>query len=58
MTKKTKYLGRESGKSSSRWFGPGVGHPRGHGASAGDGRTTNPGLLGRIVVKFLSGKSQ
>ena len=39
MTKKTRYIGRESGKSSNRWFG-GTGHPNGNGASAGDGKTT------------------
>lgn len=55
MTQKTRHLGNESGKSSNRWFGH-TGHPKGNGASAGDGRTSNPSLLGKIVVKFLPGK--
>lgn len=55
MTRKTRYIGRESGKSSDRWFGRGVGHPRGHGASTGDGRTSDKGILGKIAVVFKSG---
>lgn len=57
MTNKTRHLGRESGKSSSRWFGP-AGPPgsaaaqHGNGARAGDGRTSNPSLLGKIAVIF------
>lgn len=55
-TRKTRYLGQESGKSSDRWFGRGVGHPKGHGASAGDGRTTDKGLLAKgIEVIFRTG---
>jgi len=55
MTNKTRHLGNESGKSSNRWFGRGTGHPRGHGASAGDGRTSDKSLLGKIVVVFKGG---
>lgn len=55
MTKKNKIIGKESGKSSDRWFGPGVGHPKGHGASTGDGRTSDKSILGKIVPKFLRG---
>ena len=40
MTKKTAYLGRESGKSSMKMFGGPADHP-GYGARAGDGRTAN-----------------
>ena len=58
MTKKTKYLGNESGKSSDRWFGPGTGHPRGHGASTGDGRTTDRSVVGKIVAVFKTSKGR
>lgn len=51
MTKKTQHLGRESGKSSNRWFGGG-GHPKGNGASAGDGVTTDHSVAGKIVPEF------
>jgi hypothetical protein len=51
MTEKTKHLGRESGKSSDKVFGPGVGHPKGHGASAGDGQTTDKTVAGKIKVE-------
>lgn len=51
MTEKTRYVGNESGKSSNRWFGFG-GHPKGNGASAGDGKTTDKSILGKIVVIF------
>lgn len=51
------YQGRQSGKSSNRWFGGG-GHPKGYGASAGDGRTSNKSLLGKIVVAFRPGKKK
>lgn len=54
MTRKTRYIGRESGKSSNRWFGGG-GHPKGHGASAGDGKTSDRSILGKIAVVFKSG---
>jgi hypothetical protein len=60
MTEKTKHLGRESGKSSSRWFrnsntGAGTSaHPKGYGASAGDGRTTDKTVAGKIVPTFRS----
>ena len=61
MTEKTSHLGRESGKSSSRWFknssGTGSGmHPKGYGASAGDGRTSDQSILGKIIPTFLRGK--
>ena len=58
MTEKTEYVGRESGKSSDRWFrnsntGSGSGlHSRGNGASAGDGRTTDPEVAGKVQVEF------
>lgn len=47
--------GRQSFKSSNRWFKSG-GHPKGDGASAGDGRTSDKSILGKIVVVFKSGK--
>lgn len=56
MTEKGEYLGRESGKSSDKWFGKGVGHRKGHGASAGDGRTSDKSILGKIIVVFRKGK--
>lgn len=57
MTKKTKHLGRESGKSSTRWFGPSdkpgtYAAKHGYGARAGDGRTDSRGILGKIAVVF------
>lgn len=56
MTKKTIILGRESGKSSSRWFGGGEAiHPKGNGASTGDGKTSDTSILGKIVPRFLRG---
>lgn len=55
MTKKTRHLGNESGKSSNRFFGGS--QPRGHGASTGDGRTSNKSLLGKIVPVFKSGEA-
>ena len=58
MTKKTRHLGNESGKSSDRFFGRGVGHPKGHGASAGDGKTSDKSILGKIAVVFKSGKKK
>lgn len=57
MTKKTRYVGKESGKSSNRWFG-GTGHPKGHGASTGNGKTSDKSLLGKIVVVFKPGKKK
>ena len=56
MTRKTKTVGRESLKSSNRWFG-GTGHPKGNGASAGDGRTTDTSIVGKIKVVFKQGGS-
>lgn len=57
MTKKTKHLGRESGKSSTKWFGRSepkgtAGGDHGYGARAGDGRTSNKSLLGKIIPVF------
>jgi hypothetical protein len=62
MTDKTKHLGRESGKSSNRWFqnsntGSGSNlHPKGNGASAGDGRTTDSQVAGKIRVEYRDGR--
>lgn len=45
------YVGRQSGRSSSRWFGgadSGL-HPQGNGASAGDGRTTDSSLKSGLI---------
>lgn len=53
-----KFVGRQSGKSSDKFFGKGTGHPKGHGASAGDGKTSDRSLLGKIVVAFLPGKKK
>ena len=58
MTRKGEYVGRESGKSSSKWFrnsNTGAGsdlNARGDGASTGDGRTTDPEVAGKIEVEF------
>lgn len=57
MTEKTKHLGQESGKSSSRWFGK-SGHERGYGASAGDGRTTDKSLAGKIKPEFKNARDK
>jgi ribosomal protein L15 len=54
LTRKTKYVGKESGKSSSKWWG-GRGNPKGYGASAGDGKTSDTSLLGKIVPVFKKG---
>jgi hypothetical protein len=56
MTKKTRHLGNESGKSSNKWFGR-RGHPKGYGASAGDGRTTDSSVAGKIVPVFKKAKA-
>lgn len=54
MTEKTKYVGKESGKSSTRWFG---GHPgdstggHGRGARTGDGKTTVLGLVKNVIFR-------
>jgi hypothetical protein len=55
---KPPYQGRQSGKSSSSWFKSGDPHmhPKGYGASTGDGKTTDKSIVGRIVSKFLRGK--
>ena len=47
-------VGRQSGKSSNRWFG-GTGHPKGNGASTGDGKTSDSSILGKIAVVFRKG---
>lgn len=57
MTKKTKHLGKESGKSSTRWFGRSApadtaAGQHGYGARAGDGKTSNKSLLGKILPVF------
>lgn len=57
MTKKTRIIGKESGKSSTRWFGASepsdtAGGQHGYGARAGDGRTSDKGILGKIKVVF------
>jgi len=52
--RQTSYQGRQSGKSSNRWFG-GTGHPKGNGASTGDGRTSDKSILGKIAVVFKRG---
>jgi hypothetical protein len=58
MTKKTKHVGKESGKSSTRWFGGGdpttQAGQHGHGARTGDGKTSNKSILGKIVAVFVS----
>lgn len=51
---KIPHVGRQSGKSSNRWFGK-RGHPRGNGASAGDGKTSDKSILGKIQVVFKRG---
>jgi hypothetical protein len=61
VTEKNKYIGRESGKSSSKWFGPSepkgtAGGDHGYGARAGDGRTTDKTVAGKIEVEFQPGK--
>lgn len=60
MTKKTRYLGKESGKSSTRWFGPSdppgrAEHKHGRGARTGDGRTSDTSILGKIIPIFRKG---
>lgn len=48
------HQGRQSGKSSNRWFG-GRGHAKGYGASAGDGKTSDKSILGKIIPVFRRG---
>jgi hypothetical protein len=62
MTEKSRYLGKESGKSSGRWFRNANDPPprteaqrHGRGARTGDGRTSNASLLGKIVPVFRRG---
>lgn len=55
MTKKTSILGRESGKSSTSWFGGSRGSDteaakHGHGARAGDGRNSRD--VGKIEIEY------
>ena len=62
MTRKGQYVGKESGKSSTRWFGSSepagtAGGDHGYGARAGDGRTSK-GFLGHIVVIFKPGSKK
>jgi hypothetical protein len=57
MTEKTRYLGRESGKSSTRYFGPSERQDteagqHGYGARAGDGKTTTDR---KVTVDFQEG---
>lgn len=59
MTEKNEYIGRESGKSSSKWFGRSepagtAGGDHGYGARAGDGKTTDPDVAGKVEVVFRS----
>ncbi len=52
--KKIPYVGRQSGKSSAKYFG-GSGrylHEKGNGASAGDGETTDKSVAGKITPEF------
>lgn len=51
MTKKTEYVGKESGKSSLKYFGGPEDHP-GYGARTGDGKTTNRDVAGKIRPEF------
>lgn len=55
---KVPHQGRQSGKSSNKWFtsnGRRVGHPKGNGASTGDGQNTDTSIVGKIIPKFLRG---
>lgn len=57
MTKKGPYLGRESGKSSTRFFGRSepagtAGGDHGYGARTGDGRNPDKSIVGKIKVIF------
>lgn len=56
MTEKGPYIGRETGKSSTKWFGRSepagtAGGDHGYGARTGDGRTSNPQIVGKIKVE-------
>jgi len=60
LTQKTQYVGKESGKSSTRWFGPGfppgtAASVHGNGARAGDGNTSDRSILGKIIPVFRKG---
>jgi len=57
MTRKTRHLGKESGKSSTKFFGRSepagtAGGDHGYGARTGDGTTTDAGVVGKIVAVF------
>ena len=53
MTKKTKYLGLESGRSSGKWFTP---NPQPH---AGNGQTGSPLLKAvKLIFRDSSGRKQ
>lgn len=65
MTEKRGIIGRESGKSSTRWFtNSNQGAPKGfigqhgYGARAGDGRTSDKSILGKIAVVFRPGRER
>jgi hypothetical protein len=51
------WQGRQSGKSSAKWFGgpSETMHPMGNGASTGDGHTDRRGVIGAIRVVFRRG---
>lgn len=55
MAKKTRYLGRESGKSSTKYFGGGdqstEAGKHGHGARTGDGKTTVLGKVAKVIFR-------
>lgn len=60
MSRKTRHFGRESGKSSTRWFGNSeprgtAGGDHGYGARAGDGRTTDKGLIAKVAEALKLG---
>lgn len=56
---KIPYQGRQSFKSSDRWFGGGRAlHERGNGASAGNGKTSDKTVLAKIIVVFKRGNRQ
>lgn len=57
---KVPHQGRQSGKSSASWFTSstaplGTRHPKGNGASAGNGKTSDTSILGKIAVVFKKG---
>lgn len=50
---KIPHVGRQSGKSSNRFFGGS--QAKGHGASTGDGKTSDKSILGKIIPVFRRG---